>query len=182
MCGAATILASETLGRHYWGVRYFVTVLIRPIPKQVWPTKYRDFGLEWMDVDPGLAGFSLSDWMSAVGFVPAEGNAGGFIADSFLEFSYGAIAIAFLIGLFYSRMWKRWVSYGGLATILYLELLILSVYLPSQSVGAWAYRCLLLMVPTWVIWRTLVEPRGRRSPRTIPSDYRFASMAEVRSR
>ncbi len=176
VCAAATILTCEEHQRHYWGIRYFVTIFVRPIPKQFWRGKYSDFGLGWMETEPGLAGFSTSDWVSAVGFVPAEGNAGGFVADLFLEFSWGGVLVAFLIGRFYSLMWKRWILRGGLSTILYLQLLILSVYLPSQSVGAWAYRLILLLVPTWLIWRSVVEPKRRSRHRDVPDQFAETSL------
>jgi hypothetical protein len=90
----------------------------------------------------------------------------GFIADLFLEFHAGCIAAAYLIGHLYSLAWQRSRVRRGLWTILYFEMLILSIYLPTQSIGAWLYRLLILAVPTLLLMGYLA-PRlasRRRAP------------------
>lgn len=158
---SATVLTSARYLHHYWGARYFATFFIRPIPRFLWPTKYEDIGLEWMRTDPGRSGIPTSQWLDAVGFEPAGGSAGGFVADLFLEFSWGCVAISFLLGLLFSAVWKRWVTRGELWTLLYFEMMILSVHLVVQSLGAWLYRVILVMVLTALFWRwNLGRPRG----------------------
>ena len=44
----ATVAAVDALQDFYWGYRYFVTFFIRPIPKQIWPTKYEDMHADWL--------------------------------------------------------------------------------------------------------------------------------------
>ncbi|MGE4003829.1 MAG: O-antigen polymerase, partial [Planctomycetaceae bacterium] len=149
----ATVVTSAEYGHHYWGVRYFATFCIRPIPRFVWPTKYEDFGLDWMRTDPGKSGIPTSQWLDCVGFEPAGGSAGGFVSDLFLEFSWGCILASFLIGMFCSAAWKRWVTHGGLWTLLYFEIMILSVYLVAQTLGAWLYRVVLVTTLTAVFWK-----------------------------
>lgn len=161
VAGSAMIIASDRLDRHYWGIRYFTTFLVRPIPSAIWPSKYHDMGLGWMQEAPGSSGVADSEWISLVGFIPASGNAGGFIPDLFLEFSWGMLIGAFLIGRVYSACWTRWRTRGGVWILIYFELLILSVYLPSQSVGAWLYRLMLLVLPTWLIWHRIIAPKRR---------------------
>ncbi len=34
--------------RHYWGTRLMAVLFVRPIPRQMWPTKYEDTGFGWM--------------------------------------------------------------------------------------------------------------------------------------
>lgn len=165
VAGSAMIIATNQLGRHYWGLRYLTTFVVRPIPSFLWPSKYRDMGMGWMQTSPGSSGILDSEWLAILGFVPASGNAGGFIPDLFVEFSWAAILFCFLIGRLYSSCWKRWRTRGGLWALLYFELLILSLYLPSQSVGAWLYRMMLLGVPTWLIWRNVILPGTRVSYR-----------------
>ena len=161
IAGSAMIIASEKLDRHFWGLRYFTTFAVRPIPSLIWPTKYEDMGMGWMRTAPGSSGISDSEWLSTFGFIPAGGNAGGFIPDLFLEFSWGCVIFCFLIGRFYSGCWIKWRTQGGIWVLLYFELLILSIYLPSQSVGAWLYRLMLLVIPTIIIWKKIIAPNTR---------------------
>jgi hypothetical protein len=51
---------------------------------------------------------------------------------------------------------------GQIWTLIYVELLALSVYLPAQSVGAWLFPSVILTGTTWVVWRRIVTPRERR--------------------
>ncbi|MCA9025594.1 MAG: oligosaccharide repeat unit polymerase [Planctomycetaceae bacterium] len=157
----ATIITSSELAHHYWGVRYFAQFVVRPFPRFLWPSKYEDLGVGWMATDPGKSGISTSEWLDVVGFEPAGGSAGGLVMDLFLEFSWGAIPVCFLLGLMFSSIWKRWVSRGGIWTLIYVEMMILSVYLITQSVGAWLYRTMLLVGMTWIFWRTNM-PRQRQ--------------------
>lgn len=170
--GAGMMLTAEDTGRFYWGKRYFATFFVRPIPRQIWPTKYEDLRLGWMVNQPGTGGFSDYEWRRAVGFLPLRGSAGGFVADLYLElWWFGAIA-CFLIGWVYGRAWSHSVTHGGVWMVIYVELLALSVYLPTQSLGAWLTRVLMLVVPTWLIWKRVVEPRQRLRPKRpypIPS-------------
>ena len=161
IAGSAIVLLARKHERYYWGKRYFATFLVRPIPRQLWPTKYDDVGAAWMDSSPGSAGFTPAEWRHTLGFATTAGSAGGLVADLFLEFSWGAILACFVIGKAYGWVWHRWVTVGGFWTVLYLEMLVLSVYLPSQSVGAWLYRLMLLGGPSWLVWRTVVGPGTR---------------------
>ena len=164
------ILTAERLDRFYWGRRYFGILFVRPIPRQVWPTKYEDLGLGWMVNQPGTGGFSDWEWLGAVGFRPLRGSAGGFVADMFLEFWWFGVIVCYLIGRLYGYCWTRSVRSGQFWTLVYVELLALSVYLPAQSVQAWLYRALLLTVPTGILWKWFVVP-GRRRAATAPAAY-----------
>jgi hypothetical protein len=175
--GSAYILGARHYQQYTFGARLFSLVFVRPIPRQVWPTKYEDLGLGWIAEAPGSGGFTDVQWYQHFGFVPQAGSAGGFIADLFLEFSWACLPICFLLGWLYNQSWLRSQRRGGLWSIIYLELLILSVHLPAQSVGAWLYRALLLTVPTWFVWRVLLRlptakapaPRASRPARRAPS-------------
>lgn len=161
-CG--TVLASMHNNRHYWGVRYFTIFLVRPIPKQIWPTKYEDLGMSWMVTNPGQAGMTTSEWLDALGFQPATGSAPGLVADLFLEFSWGCILACYFLGRLFATVWRNWVQRGGIWTIFYFEMLILSVYLVTQGIGAWLYRLIMVGVLTYLLGgRNLLK--GRRSRR-----------------
>ncbi len=163
---SATILTTSEYMHHYWGTRYFATFIIRPIPRFIWPTKYQDVGLDWMRTAPGKSGIPTSQWLDAVGFEPAGGAAGGFVADLFLEFSWGCIGVSFLLGLFFAAAWRRWVNRGGLWTLLYFEVMILSVHLIVQSLGAWLYRVILVVVLTSLFWKWNVGSRRMHTSAT----------------
>ena len=155
------ILTAEYRDQFYWGLRYFTLLFVRPIPKQLWPTKYEDLGLEWMVGEPGTGGFTDREWYEAVGFVPLRGSAGGFIADVFVEFWWYGLIGCYLIGRLYGDCWRRSLRSGQLWTMIYVELLALSVYLPAQSVGAWLFPAVILTGTTWIIWQRIVVPRQR---------------------
>lgn len=157
------ILTADYLEAFYWGLRYFTLLFVRPIPRQIWPTKYEDMGLGWMVDEPGTGGFSDWDWLESVGFLPLRGSSGGLVADMFVEFWYFGFIACFLIGYLYGKCWRRSVLQGGLWTVVYVELLALSVYLPAQSVGAWLHRALLMIVPTWIVWKYFVVPLQKRA-------------------
>jgi len=132
-------------------------------------------GLGWAENQPGTAGFSDSHWLEAVGFRPLRGSSGGFVADAFVEFWWFGVAVCYFIGRLYGYCWTRSKLAGGVWTVVYVELLLLSVYLPSQSVGAWLHRALLLVVPTWILWKHLVLPMERRASRARALDWQPTS-------
>lgn len=152
----STIIAADHHQRFYWGKRYFAQLFVRPIPKQLWPTKYEDLDLGWMAYDAGNGMFDEEEWFDAIDTMPPRGTAAGMAADTFLEYQWGGLVCCFLGGLLYSRVWKMSVMKGGLWNILYLEAAAVSVYLISQGyISAWLYRLLLLGVPTYALWRVL---------------------------
>jgi len=166
------ILTSHHLNKHYWGQRYAVQLFVRPIPKQLWPTKYQDTGMGDMVTAPGSGGFTLREWFSAVGWVPNAGSATGFVADSYVEFAWGGLVVCLLVGLLYSYLWKQSIVRKGIWTIVYFEACVVSVFLPTQGLtSAWAYRFIFLAAPTVLIWRYLIAPVSGRVRRSLP---RFA--------
>lgn len=153
------ILMSRHYNMHYWGRRYGVQLFVRPIPRQLWPTKYEDTGMASMITMPGSGGFSLGQWFSALGWLPNAGSATGFVADTFLEFSWGGLVVCYLIGYLYSYLWKQSILRKGVWTVVYFEACVVSVFLPTQGLStAWAYRFIYLAVPTVLIWRFAISP------------------------
>ncbi len=169
VAAGATILTSEKHNHHFWGMRVFATFIVRPIPAFFWKNKWKDMGLGWMETQPGLSGLTTSQWVDAIGFDPARGTAGGFVADAFLEWSWGGAIACYFLGFAFSWLWKQWVSRGGVWTALYIESLILSIFLPSQSLGAWAYRFMLLAAPTVFVFRLLLPKAIRRQTFSPPT-------------
>jgi hypothetical protein len=153
------IITSRETGTHFWGARYLVNMLVRPIPRQLWPTKYVDTGFGWLDDQADMEGMSDNEWVASVGWVPVRGAAAGFIADFYLEFSYLGIVGCYFIGWLYGYLWRNMVRRGGIWAILYLYAAVLSIYVPTQNVtGAWLYRLLLFSIPTIIVWRFYISP------------------------
>lgn len=180
VAGSAMILAADGLPRHYWGSRFVVMFLVRPIPSAIWSTKYHDTGFGWMRDMPGSSGIMDSEWLDLLGFIPASGNSGGFIPDLFLEFSWGMALACYLIGRIYNACWYRWRTRGGLWILLYFELLILAIYLPSQSVGAWLYRWMLMALPTWLVWKRVISRSRPRQGHTYRPAHTRRAVQPVR--
>ena len=150
------INTAQHSGRYYWGFRYVVTYLVRPIPKQLWPTKYQDVGLRPSGDGDDIAGFTSAEWKAANGWEPLAGSAAGFVADLFVEFSWGCLIGCFLMGWFYGAIWRKAVVNGGLWTILFIEAAGLSIYVPTQSVSAVFHRFLFMSIPTMIFWKIFV--------------------------
>lgn len=153
IAGVANVIKAEKENQFYYGYRHLVTLFIRPIPRQLWPTKYEDVGADWIneryiDQVPGF--------VRAVGFAPPSGSAIGFIADLYVEFNLGVFLAAFLFGWIFSAVWRRHRLRGGIWTVLFVEMMILSVYIPTQSFSAWYHRFLFLAIGTIVFWRYFV--------------------------
>ncbi|MFO7640504.1 MAG: oligosaccharide repeat unit polymerase [Candidatus Competibacteraceae bacterium] len=160
LAGVATVLTADEIGNFYWGHRYFVTFFIRPIPKQLWPTKYEDVGADWL--------YRYGDeereerYQQAVGFSLLAGSSTGYIADVYYEFAWGVVVVSYLLGRVFCALWERHRLRGGLWTILFLQLLILSIYLPTQSLTASLHRFLFMGGITYLVWRYWVRPTLRR--------------------
>lgn len=150
----------EYSGSHYWGLRYAAIYLVRPIPRQLWPTKYEDLGLAWMKNQRDFAGIPDEEWKEALGWIPVRGSAGGFVVDLYLEFAMAGLLGCFLIGMFFGWIWSKASRLGGMWTLLFVEAASLTIYVPTQSVSAVFHRFLVMMVPTVLLWRFFID----RSP------------------
>lgn len=152
--------------KFYRGRRYFAQIIVRPVPRQLWPTKYEDIGMDWMVNRPGSGGFAYNEWDEAVGWAPQAGSSTGFVADTYAEFSWGGLIVSFLIGLLYGFLWKKAVILRTIWTVIYLEAAAVSVYLVTQgTTSAWMFRLLFLVIPTLLIWHFWIGPRLRTLPR-----------------
>lgn len=155
--GSACIIASRQTGAYFWGKRMLAEVLIRPIPHQLWPNKYVDFGVPELLQNAGVAKGGLR---AVLGWSEVPGAAAAMVADFWAEFSWGAIPFAGLCGWAYGYCWKRSAVSGGVWNSQYVILVALSVYLITQSIEAIEFRFIILSLPTWWVWRRARIPAG----------------------
>ena len=165
--GAGCIAAARQSGDYFWGRRILAQILVRPIPRQWWPTKYTDFGIPELEQNAGVAKGGLEN---ALGWQEVPGAAAAMVADMWVEFSWGCIPFACLWGWAYGYCWKRAGISGAAWMTQYVILLLLSVYLITQGLEAVVFRLIILSVPVQWIWRraTLVRtPQVAAAPAIV---------------
>jgi hypothetical protein len=149
--GGLSALGARARGDFFWGARYMAYVFVRPIPSAIWPTKYQDVGVGEITGNAGTMAFARAESGRQV---PA-GAAPGFASDLYLEFGWGAVLAAFLIGALYGWVWRRHLTTGGFWTVIHVALLVFSVYLISQTMEAVIFRFLEVYLPTLMGWKYL---------------------------
>ena len=158
---SSSILCAAENGQYGWGRNYLIVYFVRPIPKQIWPTKYGDAkSLLFPEAERNRE----AGWGDLFGRERISGAAAGFIADAFAEFSWGVLVFAYLLGRFYGYLWNKARLVKGVWTLLYIEAATLSIYVPTQSVSAVFQRFLFMSIPTLLLWKYAVGPiLARRS-------------------
>jgi hypothetical protein len=170
--GTGCITASRQTGRYFWGRRYLAQVLVRPIPRQIWPTKYADFGIPEIEQNAGVAGAGL-DTIMGWGEIP--GAAAGMVADVWVELSWLAIPFLGVIGWGYGYAWRRAILQGGPWITLYTIFCLLSVYFISQSGEAVIFRFVILSIPALYVWRLARIEQPTEVDRTVLPDLNHAA-------
>jgi hypothetical protein len=147
----------------FWGGRQAAMLLVRPIPRQLWPTKYADMGLVRLEINNGL---TLGD--DDLGGV-AYGAAPGFAADLFAELSWFAIGFSFFAGWLYGAAWRRCVTLGGIWLVIYLLMVAFSIFFCVQTLEAILFRMAFTAIPAVLVWHYYISPRTQRvDPRRRP--------------
>ena len=167
---SGVILTVAKHGHVNWGTRWLVTYLVRPIPKQLWRTKYADCGFDWLENHPGSHGYTDWEWSSAAGFIPAYGCAVGFDASMFMDFSWAGFIGCYLFGFFFAWVWRKERLSRGVWHLLLVAALVLSIYVPTQDTSAVLFRWLFMAIPTVMCWQFFVGRRivYCRTPRPKP--------------
>jgi hypothetical protein len=158
--GAGCILTSHQTGYYFWGKRYLAQVTVRPIPRQLWPTKYKDFGVPELEQNAGVAGPGLANVM---GWAEVPGAAAAVVADLWVELSWFSIPLMAIIGWGYGYVWYRAVWQREWWTTFYMIFALLSIYFITQSGEAVIFRFLLLTVPSRYVWKKAAMSVGRPS-------------------
>jgi hypothetical protein len=149
--GVTVVKEFEQRQDYFWGQRLLGVLVIRPIPRQLWPTKYEDMGLGRYEVNAGL---TLGD--DTMGGV-AYGAAPGFAADLFAEFSWLAVGVSFLAGYAYGASWRRCVMFGGIWLVLYLLMVSFSIFFAVQTMEAVLFRMAFTFIPALIVWRLYIS-------------------------
>lgn len=148
--GAGCMIASRQTGEYFWGKRYLAQLLVRPIPRQVWPNKYADFGVPELEINAGVAKTGVGPVM---GWSEVPGAAGAMVADLWVEFSWLALPALWAIGYLYGSTWQKAGSLSGPWNTQYTILALLSIYMVTQSGEAVIFRLAILSLPSWWVWR-----------------------------
>lgn len=167
--GAGLVLATYHSGSFTWGRKLAVNLLVRPIPKQLWPSKYEDVEATFVTSEHHRGHDRESDWLAAVGWVPWSGSSTMCISDLFSEFGWGAVVALYLVGRGFAALRFRARIHGGVWVLLHLETLTLSIYLATQSFSAFYYRYLILAVPTVIAWKLYVHRQCRSAVSRQPT-------------
>lgn len=178
--GSGLILSSRFHRHHFNGRRYAVILLVRPVPRQIWPTKYEDTGMGWMTDRFRPGGMTYSQWREALGWVPQAGAASGYAADMYLEMGWFGLLACFLLGCLFGWLWRNALVVKGVWTLLFAEAGVLSIYVPTQSVSAFLHRFLFMAVPTLLFWGIHVRRRKRAAPAPAAPDPFFRKRPSAR--
>lgn len=152
--GGGTITIANETNQYFWGKRYFIIFFVRPIPKEIWPTKYLDMSkaLGIPNIEQNL-GLGVNEYRGILGWAGAVGAAPGIMADMWVEFSWLYTVALYLIGWAYGKAWNQAITKGGLWIPNYTLMTALSVYLITQTLEAMAFRYLITTTASWLIWR-----------------------------
>jgi hypothetical protein len=160
--GAGCFTTANQTDSFFWGKRYLAQVLVRPIPRQLWPTKYEDVGLPELRRNAGVSGEGLELIM---GWSQIPGAAAGIVADLWVEFSWLSIPVLAAIGFGFGRLWSRVaLHHGGPWNTVFTVSSLLSVYFVSQSGEAVIFRFLILVLPAFYVWH-----KARREAAITPA-------------
>lgn len=159
--GAGSVISADRRDHYFWMRRYLAEIIVRPIPRAIWPTKYEDFGVPELLNNAGT-GEGFGD---ALGWVGAVGSAPGIVADLWIELWWLAVPMMAVLGWTYGWVWKKAVTGGQAWISQYIILSALSIYLVMQTMEAVIFRTILLSLPCWIVWRWALRASA---PRRLP--------------
>ncbi len=166
VAGVGSALITEYYDKFFWGKRWFVDLVIRPIPRQVWPNKYEDVGAYWKEAG-NPTGFSDFEQIHVLGFALPRGHSMGMLSDMYSEWQWYALFFLFLLGLLLRWLWFKHRMVGQVWTAIFLCAIGLCIYMPTQSFSAWYQRFLIMAVGTYFAWRWVVG-KDVKAQRTEP--------------
>jgi hypothetical protein len=164
--GGGQIITFRNSGDFNWGRQYIVDFIVRPIPSQIWPTKYTDawrfLGMENL-YNLSEEGYGNgSRFQTAYGWKGTKGAAPGLISDLWFNFSMLYVVACYFVGFGYGRTWRYAQMRGGVWLVSLGIITSLSVYLFWQNVESFGFRMLLMLGASWVILQA-----GNRASREV---------------
>lgn len=174
VASTGAVLGHLATGEHHYGRRFFITYLVRPIPKQFWPTKYDDMarilygGKSYADA---VSAAENGAWSDDLDWRPPAGYAVNSIVDLFAEFSWAFVAACWLFGRMIASLWTNFRERGGFWLVYYVAAMVLSIYLPTQSFSAFAHRFLYICVMTFFISKLVVRFHSGQSGKRLERRY-----------
>jgi hypothetical protein len=167
--GTGLIIITDEMQDFSWGTTYLTTLLVRPIPRSIWPTKYEDAALFFgRPILTENLGIDITVFRNVLGWTASLGAAPGIIGDMWREFSWGMVFVLMGLTWFYSYTWWRAISTGGGWVPIYSFAASLSLYLIMQTLEAMLYRFLFGVVPMMVVLR-LAEKKARQKAQAVPT-------------
>ena len=128
-------------------------------------------------------GLQGSEWLTSVGWLPPRGAAPGFIADLFVEFSWGAVLGCLLLGRLYRYLWRKGMAFGDYWFVIYVSLMVVSVFMVAQTFEAWAHRFLVMAVPSIMAWKlAALRLQSGSPPRNCDRAFAGVGQADARVR
>jgi hypothetical protein len=152
--GSGTILQAERSDSYQWGALYLIHWFVKPIPKEIWPTKYEDAS-RYFKIPSNDEILEQNTYR--LGWAATGGAAPGVIADMWLQFWWFMVIPLFLVGYLYGWTWSRALSRGGLWIIAYVMFLSHSIYFTQQDVDALFNQIFYVFAISWLVWLLLVK-------------------------
>jgi hypothetical protein len=154
--GGGAIIGSQKANSFYWGGRYATILFVRPVPRFLWPTKYmfaeKAFGIPNLERAGVNMGTGADTFFKYLGWEVPQGAAPGLIADLWIEFWWGAIAVLFGIGWLYNVAWRNAAAGDPFWTVAYTLMCSFALYLIAQTFEAMLFRFLLTAGGTAMAW------------------------------
>jgi hypothetical protein len=154
--GSGTVIAVTKEGSYQWGGRYIEKLLIRPIPRQLWPSQYEDFRNFW-----GMETERLDLTAGVLGWSARGGASTGLFAEVWGQLWVFGFPVLYLVGLWFGTAWRKAVSQGGVWIMIYVVMIALSIYLVQQTLQAFLWRLMFLAIAGALVWRIVVHPQWK---------------------
>jgi hypothetical protein len=177
--GGANILHVWDTGRIAWGSNWLAEVVVRPIPHEMWPTKWTDWA-SWTGQGVIGADFQTSS-ADTINWTPPSGSAAGIVGETYQEWGWLYLPILWGVGRFYAMAWDRARSRQGNWQIYYAVFVAVSIYLILQGPTDTIYRLVLIIGLLSIALRYTkpVNHRWRRGHRTANWSAARVSEADI---
>ena len=167
--GAAMANFAQVSGNHGWGANYFITFFVRPIPSQIWPTKYDDARLFFnLDFYGAIATrFEYLEYAASqvLGWRIAPGAAWGLVTDVYFEFRYFGYIAVYILGYIIGRIWRN-AGRTPLWFVVYMNIMSSAPYIVAQDLMDSGFRILFMSVPSLVLF-FILRRKEKRMLRSI---------------